>query len=798
MKKFIPCFIIIISALSLIAGFSCAAFSGTPSAPLTREADYAGSQSCRECHDRFYKLWSTSFHGLAMQPYSSGFATGRILPQKNETRIGDFSYKIDESFDSVIEKGPDGIRNYRIDHVMGGKYVYYFLTGLEKGKLQTLPIAFDVRRKEWFDTALSAVRHFPDQSGSSKPNNWKDVPYTFNTACHDCHVSQRQSSYDQNTDSFSTSWKESGINCETCHGPSDEHNRVMKTLPKGEKPVDYKLVRTKLFTPAQHNDSCSSCHAKSAHLTRGYKAPERFFDHFDLVTLEDSDYYPDGRDLGENYTMTSWMLSPCAKGGKLHCINCHTSSGRYRFRKTEDANKACLPCHEKRVSNPTPHTRHKEGSSGSHCIACHMPKTEFARMSRSDHSMRPPTPSATILYKSPNACNNCHNEKDAEWADRTVRSWHSRDYQAPYLKRAELIDRARKRLWQKLDEMLAYINSSSRDEVFATSLIRLLQDADPARTTPALLKAIKDPSPLVRGASADTLSRNPSPEVLQALAEATGDDFRLVRVMAAGALSGYQGYQAPPQHASRITKATEEYLEVLESRPINWMAQYNLGNYYLNRNQPDKALEKYNEALRLSPEAVMPRANASIALVQLGKKEKAEQLLAEVVVLAPDMAVAHYNLGMLTGERGDLQRAEKHLRKAIAINPGLADAAYRLCLILSSGKTQEAVYWCRKAAEINPAEIAYGYALAFNQSKAGDIAGAMDSLSALLQHAPAFGPAWLMQAELYQLNGNTESAIRVYQQMSEALAIGEDYRRIAEDRLETIRDTGTSPAASDK
>jgi len=29
---------------------------------------YAGSKSCIECHGKFYQLWSTSRHGLAMQP----------------------------------------------------------------------------------------------------------------------------------------------------------------------------------------------------------------------------------------------------------------------------------------------------------------------------------------------------------------------------------------------------------------------------------------------------------------------------------------------------------------------------------------------------------------------------------------------------------------------------------------------------------------------------------------------------------------------------------------------------------
>ena len=83
-----------------------------------------------------------------------------------------------------------------------------------------------------------------------------------------------------------------------------------------------------------------------------------------------------------------------------------------------------------------------------------MPMTEFARMKRSDHSMRPPTPAATLAYKSPNACNLCHTDKDATWADEKVRKWRKRDYQAPVLHRTALIDAARERDWSRLPEML--------------------------------------------------------------------------------------------------------------------------------------------------------------------------------------------------------------------------------------------------------------------------------------------------------------------------------------------------------
>ena len=86
-------------------------------------------------------------------------------------------------------------------------------------------------------------------------------------------------------------------------------------------------------------------------LTTTFRPGDRYFDHFDLMALEHPDFYPDGRDLGENYTYTSWRMSPCVKSGELDCVHCHTSSGRFRFADNPD--QSCLPCHEERI--PTSH-----------------------------------------------------------------------------------------------------------------------------------------------------------------------------------------------------------------------------------------------------------------------------------------------------------------------------------------------------------------------------------------------------------------------------------------------------------
>ena len=200
-------------------------------------SSFTGSASCRECHEKFSKLWAPSHHGLAMQSYTAELARKELTPQTDPILIGQYRYRADIRGETgwVVEQGPEGDKKYPTEHALGGKNVYYFLTPLERGRLQVLPVAYDVRQKEWFDTAASGVRHFPGSSGG-EPVNWKEWPYTFNTACYSCHVSQLSTHYDLQTDTYHTAWAEPGINCETCHGLAEGHIRVCKEAgpaPKG-------------------------------------------------------------------------------------------------------------------------------------------------------------------------------------------------------------------------------------------------------------------------------------------------------------------------------------------------------------------------------------------------------------------------------------------------------------------------------------------------------------------------------------------------------------------------------------
>ena len=584
---------------------------------------YAGSKSCIECHGKFYQLWSTSRHGLAMQPYTPEFARANLTPQTKDLVIGKYRYRADIGPKAgwVVETDPKGKKKkYPILHALGGKNVYYFLTPLERGRLQTLPVAYDVRTRQWFDTAASGVRHF-GSGPPEEPVHWKEWPYTFNTACFNCHVSQFSSNYDLATDTYRTTWAEPGINCETCHGPSKEHNEVMQAAPKGQVPPDLKIISVKKFSHEQHNAACGSCHAKTSPLTTIFPPGDRFFDHFDLVTLENPDYYPDGRDLGENYTYTTWLMSPCVKAGKLDCIKCHTSSGRYRFKDEAKANEACLPCHAERVAKAAEHIHHPPDKPGvpTKCVSCHMPMTAFARMNRSDHSMLPPAPAAPSSSARPTPATFATKTRTRPGPTRTCGSGGRGTTRRPLLQRAGLIDAARKRDWQKLPEMLTYITSEKRDEVFAASLLRLTMAAPDERVRPALLKAIQDPSPLVRAAAAEALSVRPSQESFQALVTAVGDSYRLVRVRAAASLARYPAAWFQGEDLEKVKKATDEYLASLTARPDQWTSHYNLGNYYLNRGEVRQALASYDTALKIEPRAAMVMVNAAMAYAQMGE-----------------------------------------------------------------------------------------------------------------------------------------------------------------------------------
>jgi tetratricopeptide (TPR) repeat protein len=422
-----------------------------------------------------------------------------------------------------------------------------------------------------------------------------------------------------------------------------------------------------------------------------------------------------------------------------------------------------MPCHEKLVNDAAGHGHHKAGSKGNECIACHMPMTRFAAMGRTDHSMRPPTPAATRAFKSPNACNLCHADRDSSWADEWVCRWYPRDYQAEVLRRAALVDQARKREWKRLPEMLAELRKQGNDEVYKTSLVRLLSGCEDQSKWPVLLGLLQDASPLVRSSAVSALGSRLTPEVLQALLAATADPSRLVRIRSAMALAALDAASLSSQRdRANLQQAVADFMAAMHARPDDWSSHANLGNFYLEGNDFTAAAACFETATSLEPRQIGPLVNAAMAYSNLHQNDKAEASLLRALALEPRDAAANFNLGLLLGELGRWDEAEQRLRTALAANPQMAAAAYNLGVILARNSLDEAVVWCRKAHQLRPEDPKYAHTLAFYLRQKGSDDQAVDLLRQVIQREPLYWDAYWLLGEIYEGRRDFPKAVAVY------------------------------------
>lgn len=778
----------------LITGILLIALAGSCTPKQEKKSDtdgFSGSASCIECHERFYELWAPSFHGKAMQPVNKDFIKEYNLPSSEPMALEGKFYQVtyEDSAMVMLETENDKLINkYELSWSLGGRNVFCFLVPLDKGRLQTIPLAYDMNGKTWFNYPQSAVRHFLEDQ-YDEPLPWKDRMYTFNTGCYNCHVSQLSSNFDLATETYKTTWREAGINCETCHGPSAEHVRVCREAEEGEVPEDLKIIITSRFTPEQQNASCAPCHAKVTPITASYIPGDRFFDNFNITTLEDPDFYPDGRDLGENYTHTGWMMNPCLKSSDINCVTCHTSSGRNRF--SDNPNQACTTCHTDKKEILEEHTMHEPGTPGSECVSCHAPTREFVgRFLRSDHSFRPPMPAATIKFGSPNACNICHDDKSPEWADQIVRQRENGDYQEETLYWAQLIKEARKGDWNRLDEMLQIIDKDKYNEVVITSFLRLLANCPDEKKWETIIKAMKEnSSPLARSAAANTLASGGSEVARKALLEGATDDFRLVRISAAASLATYDPSRFTPEETGIKNKATEEYMESLITRPDDWSAHYNKGIFHQNRGEAHEALDSYETAARLYPEALLPLINSSVLYSYTGNQAKAEENLKKVLEMDPGNEAANLNLGLLFAEQGRMQEAERALLDALATNPQQAVAAYNLSVIYSQNNMGEAVKYASIAAEAVPDDPKYAYTLAYYQLQNNQKELAKKILREVIDKHPGYLFAVSLLADICLKEGKKNEAAELYKKALETEGLVENDRRALMEALSSIENS---------
>ncbi|MGA2129225.1 MAG: cytochrome c3 family protein, partial [Xanthobacteraceae bacterium] len=224
---------------------------------------------------------------------------------------------------------------------------------------------------------------------------------------------------------------------ERCHGPGSDH---VKT------PTRDTIVNPARLDYVRANDTCIQCHSQGQPPTnpiagKYYDWPVGFHMGLNLADfwkLEEHKlgettfgHFADGTAHKNRMQGNDFVQSLMYNRG-VTCFSCHDTHGtRNEAQLREPASQMCLACHGTNSQNGPhaasleEHTHHKPGSTGSACIACHMPKAAdtIADIRVRSHTFRFVPPAEAQTLGIPNACNLCHTDTSTGWANAALKAW---------------------------------------------------------------------------------------------------------------------------------------------------------------------------------------------------------------------------------------------------------------------------------------------------------------------------------------------------------------------------------------
>ncbi|HSO19429.1 MAG TPA: multiheme c-type cytochrome, partial [Desulfosarcina sp.] len=416
-------------------------------------AAFVGSEACRDCHKAEYDKWSDSHHRWAMAPADERTVRGDFddavfIHFGRTTRF----YRRDGRY-FVHTQGVDGQPGeFPITHTFGWYPLQQYLIPFPGGRLQCLPVAWDVVEQRWYHL-------YPDEPVN--PGDWlywTNNGQNWNGMCAECHATDLKKNYDLASDAYATTWSEISVGCEACHGPGSAHV-AWSQLPEMGRPAleNYGLsVRTRGLTSRQQIDLCAPCHSRRMSLDDNIHRHADFLDYGIPQLLTEGLYFADGQILDEVYVYGSFMQSKMY-ARDVRCSDCHDV---HSIRRIKDGNDLCLQCHRAAIYDRREHHFHNrrgepgepirsasgevlfEVGSGAQCEACHMPGRRYMGIDyRPDHSFRLPRPDLTLTLGTPNACDRCHVDKTTQWSVDAMGKWYGKTRRPHY---GEVLDAGRR------------------------------------------------------------------------------------------------------------------------------------------------------------------------------------------------------------------------------------------------------------------------------------------------------------------------------------------------------------------
>jgi len=682
--------------------------STTVKQPAQADSGFVGSKSCAECHSEEEKEWIGSDHHLAMQEATEETVLGNFDDVRFE-HFGvesHFRKKGGEFF--VTTPNEDGVpTEYKIDYTFGHYPLQQYLIPFPGGRYQALSICWDSRPKE--EGGQRWYHLYPDEKVPHDDIlHWTGQHFNWNYMCADCHSTDLKKGYDLATKSYHTTWSEMNVSCEACHGPGAEHVKwakspddytgklskfrglevVLKEPNESVWAIDPKTLKPKRTKPLESNiqvETCARCHAHRRILEEEFTHGQRFFDTHRAAILDDVLYHPDGQINEEVYVYGSFIQSKMFHND-VRCTDCHNP---HTLKLRAPGNLLCAQCHTSTKYDTPKHHHHQVGSTGAKCVECHMPEKHYMGVDpRRDHSLRIPRPDLSVKLGTPNACNQCHDDKDAPWAADALAKWLKEDGKPPLPPHyGEAIAAGRAGDAAATPKLLDLAGDANKPAIVRATALGLLARRPDQESVTAIVMALRDPDPTVREAAVLGLELLPPPQRAQVGAELLGDPIRMIRIEAArilapahADLTGEAEIVYPPQleglpiemespHAENFKKALGEYKESLDALADRPGSHMGYGLLYTDLGDLEKAEQSYREAFSVDPTHVQSRINLADMLYRQGRIEEAGKLLTDSVRLAPEIGFTHEALGRHLIREKDYEGGLVSLAEAVRLMP---------------------------------------------------------------------------------------------------------------------------------
>jgi predicted CXXCH cytochrome family protein len=730
---------------------------------------FVGKETCAKCHESEFNAWRGSDHDKAMAHANDSTVLGKFQGDSLiSAGITSRFFRKNEKF-IVQTEGKDGIiADFEVKFTFGVNPLQQYLVEFPGGRLQCLPLAWDIRKKQWFHL------HQDEKISPDDWLHWTKDGQNWNGMCSDCHSTGLQRNFQPKDGSFKTTWKEINVSCEACHGPGAEHvkqassGQISKWISGYGKKNNYGLInhfpdsmtrmggiaqflngndKTKLSkTNTPEIEACAPCHARRSALKPEYGFQKNFMNEYVPELLRENVYHADGQIQDENFEYGSFLQSKMFQKG-VGCSDCHNP---HTLKVKGVDNALCTRCHEAARFDAITHHQHQSGSKGSLCVNCHMPTTTYMVIdARRDHSLRIPRPDLSQTYGTPNACNNCHSDKPASWAADWVIKWHG-----PHRKQnfADLLALGRSGKPGAEASLKSLAEDNSHPAIARATAISLLVNYLNEATRNTILKGSKDPEPLIRHAAAVAIEDLAEVDRISGLSSLLQDSILAIRIAAAHALTSISPL-LPDSIRSAYNNAAVEGRRFLAASAYFPSGRFNLGQLFEKKGINDSAVLEYQAALALDIRFIPARINLAQLLDRMGKKSEASYQFKESIRLNPEFGDAHYFLGLLLAAEGKLDSSAYHLEMAIQKSPTNSRIPYNLALVLQKlGQLPKAIKTIQAALAWIGEDPDYLYTLAWLQSLASQWQASGESLVRLGAVAPQYSGLSDLLQEVKQKN----------------------------------------------